>query len=345
MKSTVVLGLLGSVLDAGAGAGRWDRWRPSVGLCQQESLLIHRFELLHPPAHATLARAVASDLSTVSPETEVRLHPIDLRDPWDFEEVYGALHEFARAYTFDPEREDYLIHITTGTPAGGGRVHRGELRRAARRRGDVGALRPREGGLHGRRGGAGRAPAARQQRPPPPRRDRRARARRAGDAAARDRGGGVPSHGIGHGGADRLPAHRGHQPRSPPAGAGRAFPRRPPGADRSLDVPPPRTSRTTRGHRAQLRLRAGARRGTDGTARDRRPGGAKPLPPLRHLPRGALEWKLPRPRWGRGAHGDHGCGRPYLAGARGGGDRAPASVVDRPRAGRRRGGAGRDARP
>ncbi len=115
MKSTVVLGLLGSVLDAGAGAGRWDRWRPSVGLCQHESLLIHRFELLHPPAHATLARAVASDLSTVSPETEVRLHPIDLRDPWDFEEVYGALHEFARAYAFDPEREDYLIHITTGT--------------------------------------------------------------------------------------------------------------------------------------------------------------------------------------------------------------------------------------
>ena len=59
MKSTVVLGLLGSVLDAGAGAGRWDRWRPSVGLCQHESLLIHRFELLHPPAHATLALPAA----------------------------------------------------------------------------------------------------------------------------------------------------------------------------------------------------------------------------------------------------------------------------------------------
>jgi hypothetical protein len=36
-------------------------------------------------------------------------------DPWDFEEVYAVLHDFARSYPFDPEREDYLVHITTGT--------------------------------------------------------------------------------------------------------------------------------------------------------------------------------------------------------------------------------------
>ena len=29
--------------------------------------------------------------------------------------VYGALHDFARDYPFDPDREDYLVHITTGT--------------------------------------------------------------------------------------------------------------------------------------------------------------------------------------------------------------------------------------
>ncbi len=33
----------------------------------------------------------------------------------DFEEVYAGLHDFARGYAFDPEREDYLINITTGT--------------------------------------------------------------------------------------------------------------------------------------------------------------------------------------------------------------------------------------
>ena len=40
---------------------------------------------------------------------------IDFADPWDFEEVYGKLLDFARAYPFDPEAEDYLVHITTGT--------------------------------------------------------------------------------------------------------------------------------------------------------------------------------------------------------------------------------------
>ena len=49
------------------------------------------------------------------PETEVRLVDLKMDDPRDFEQVYGALHEFARAYEFDTEREEYLIHITTGT--------------------------------------------------------------------------------------------------------------------------------------------------------------------------------------------------------------------------------------
>jgi transcriptional regulatory protein RtcR len=115
MSDTVVIGLLGSVLDAGKGTGRWDHWRPSVGLCQQEALLVRRYELLHQPGASALAEIVATDVRSVSPETDVRLHAIDFRDAWDFEEVYGALHDFARGYPFDPEREDYLVHITTGT--------------------------------------------------------------------------------------------------------------------------------------------------------------------------------------------------------------------------------------
>ena len=38
-----------------------------------------------------------------------------MRDPWDFSDVYGALHAFAREYAFDPDEEEYLVHITTGT--------------------------------------------------------------------------------------------------------------------------------------------------------------------------------------------------------------------------------------
>jgi len=115
MTPVVAIGLLGTVLDAGKGPGRWEHWRPSVGLCQQETLVVRRFELLHQPQASALAEIVAADVRSVSPETEVRLHPIDFRDAWDFEDVYGALHDFARRYPFDPDREDYLVHITTGT--------------------------------------------------------------------------------------------------------------------------------------------------------------------------------------------------------------------------------------
>jgi transcriptional regulatory protein RtcR len=45
----------------------------------------------------------------------VRQHIINLRDPWDFSEVYTNLRDFARSYAFDPDSEDYLVNITTGT--------------------------------------------------------------------------------------------------------------------------------------------------------------------------------------------------------------------------------------
>ncbi|WP_240997259.1 RNA repair transcriptional activator RtcR family protein, partial [Pseudomonas viridiflava] len=63
----------------------------------------------------SLAQRVADDIRQISPETDVRLHPMHLKNPWDFEEVYGALHDFTTAYAFDTDHEDYLVHITTGT--------------------------------------------------------------------------------------------------------------------------------------------------------------------------------------------------------------------------------------
>lgn len=111
----VVFSILGPNLDQGKGLARWERWRPTVALARHEDLLIQRIELLYQPAFLELAKLVADDVRHLAPETELVLHPIDLRDPWDFQEVYGVLHDFARAYTFAPEREDYLVHITTGT--------------------------------------------------------------------------------------------------------------------------------------------------------------------------------------------------------------------------------------
>lgn len=115
-RKSVAIGLLGPVLDhAKLTPERWERWRPTVSLCQQEDMVIDRLELLHQPEFAPLATLISQDIQTVSPETEVRLHEIAMQNAWDFEEVFGGLLDFARTYPFDPEHEDYFVHITTGT--------------------------------------------------------------------------------------------------------------------------------------------------------------------------------------------------------------------------------------
>ncbi len=113
-RKLVVIGILGTTLDAGKGNARWDRWRPTVALTQHEDLLVDRLELLHGKTPDLLAQ-VTADIAHVSPETKVVPHELELRDPWDFEHVYEKLHEFGSRYRFDPDREDYLVHITTGT--------------------------------------------------------------------------------------------------------------------------------------------------------------------------------------------------------------------------------------
>jgi transcriptional regulatory protein RtcR len=114
-KPTVAIGFLGSQLDAGRGAGRWEKWRPTVSLAQHAGQPLHRLELLHAPQHVDLARRVADDIASVSPDTRVNLVEIELADPWDFGEVYTALYDWLRGYRFDTERERYWAHITTGT--------------------------------------------------------------------------------------------------------------------------------------------------------------------------------------------------------------------------------------
>jgi len=114
-RKIVAIGLLGTTLDLGKHPDRWQNWRPTVSLCRQPDLIVHRFELLHGKRDLSLAKTIKSDIQTVSPETEVCLHQIEFGDPWDFEEVYETLFQFARGYVFDTDSEDYLIHITTGT--------------------------------------------------------------------------------------------------------------------------------------------------------------------------------------------------------------------------------------
>ena len=114
-KKTVVIGFMGTQLDSGLGAGRWAKWRPTVSLAQHEDRLVDRIELLYSKKYQSLADVLVKDIANVSPETQVNLVTAEVADPWDFGEMYAAIYDWARTYPFDPENEQYWVHITTGT--------------------------------------------------------------------------------------------------------------------------------------------------------------------------------------------------------------------------------------
>ncbi|RYG91707.1 AAA family ATPase [Loktanella sp. IMCC34160] len=111
MKKSVVIGFLGTNLDA----GKRRRWRPSVQINDHPDFPIDRLELIHGRRWSGLANKIKAEVERRNPETEVLLHQMEIADPWDFEEMYGAMFDFARDYGFDDDREDYFVHLTTGT--------------------------------------------------------------------------------------------------------------------------------------------------------------------------------------------------------------------------------------
>jgi transcriptional regulatory protein RtcR len=111
IKNKIAIGLLGSKLDTG-GSGTW---RPTLALCLQDDLAFKRLELLYQKPHYRKAQALTQDISAVAPQTEVRIHEIPLKHPWDFEETYSVLLDFASNYHFNLEEEEYYVHISAGT--------------------------------------------------------------------------------------------------------------------------------------------------------------------------------------------------------------------------------------
>jgi transcriptional regulatory protein RtcR len=84
---------------------------------QHESFPIDRLELIYHPICARAAQRVRADIHTISPRSTVRLTPVEIKDSSDFEEVYCALRDFAQSYSFTPTAEDYLVNLTTSSPA------------------------------------------------------------------------------------------------------------------------------------------------------------------------------------------------------------------------------------
>ncbi|TCI03994.1 AAA family ATPase [Corallincola luteus] len=115
-KKTVAVSLIGTQLDyVGKRVDRWAKWRPNVSLCSQPDLIVDQLHMLHDNHSSRLANNVAVDIQSVSPETDVQLHMVSFRDPWDFEEVYAKLFDWCKQQRFDTDKNDYLFHITTGT--------------------------------------------------------------------------------------------------------------------------------------------------------------------------------------------------------------------------------------
>lgn len=114
MKKKVLISLLGPKLDAGLGKRRWERWRPSVSVAMYEDLRFDRYEMLHEEKFKELASRVKRDVASENKEISINSHSIHQENPWDFEEVYTSLYDFARYYKFQDD-EEYYVNITTGT--------------------------------------------------------------------------------------------------------------------------------------------------------------------------------------------------------------------------------------
>ena len=120
MPAHVAFSFVGLQLDRGHvdtldDPHRWSAWRPTVSLGLQEDWLLDRLELLYQPKAQALAERVAADVASVSPQTQVVLRHLDVADPWDFEDVFDRLLDFADDYPFDEDAEAYHVHLTTGT--------------------------------------------------------------------------------------------------------------------------------------------------------------------------------------------------------------------------------------
>ena len=113
-KKRIVISFLGTVLDAGLGKKRHNKWRPNIAI-HQHDLNVVGVELFVGAEFRELADKVTSDIHAMNPDVQVNAVPMPLTNPWDFSEVYEKLSDWASTYPFDTDNYEYLTHITTGT--------------------------------------------------------------------------------------------------------------------------------------------------------------------------------------------------------------------------------------
>lgn len=115
IKRNVVIGWVGKSLDSGNSEKRWRKWRPTISLFEHEDFPVRRAELLFQEEFSDLMENIKEDIREISPLTRVNATRIEFHNPRSFPEVYKALYQFAVAFEYDHEKENYFLHITTGT--------------------------------------------------------------------------------------------------------------------------------------------------------------------------------------------------------------------------------------
>ncbi len=114
--ANIVISILGARLDHhGYGQKRWLRWRPNLSILMHHEFAVDEFVLIHHHEEEQLASLTLRDINTLAPWTRISSYRVNYDNPWDFEQVYAQLHDFTSQYAFDPEQNDYYVHITTGT--------------------------------------------------------------------------------------------------------------------------------------------------------------------------------------------------------------------------------------
>ena len=115
-KRTVIFGVLDPFWDANIDHPSTGYWRPTVSAVSAPDFHIDRFELLiQSTAKKQLADEVIAAMKLASPNTKVVPHFHQYGDLWDFEEVYAYLHDEVADYPFDLDKEEYFVHMSTGT--------------------------------------------------------------------------------------------------------------------------------------------------------------------------------------------------------------------------------------
>lgn len=134
-KQNVVIGFLGTQLDSGKGAGRWEKWRPTLSLVQHDDVVIARMELFYTPSHRELAERVRTDIRRPRPKPQWRWCRSTLPTPGTSARSMPSSSTGRRATLSTPSARSIDAHhhghargADLPFPAGGVATHSGRAR-------------------------------------------------------------------------------------------------------------------------------------------------------------------------------------------------------------------------